>query len=106
MKNLVFHDEITKVQEEVTKLTDQGINKIIALGHAGFELDKQLAAAVEGVDIVVGGHTDTFLYTGTQNDTNKHSKYNKGWGVLCISVQPVVIMKYLMHFYWPSNNLR
>ncbi len=64
VKNLIFHDEITKVQEEVTKLTDQGINKIIVAGNGGFEFDKQLAAAVEGVDIVVGGHTDTFLYTG------------------------------------------
>ena len=40
------------------------MNKIIALGHAGYNLDKELAAAVEGVDVVVGGHTDTFLYTG------------------------------------------
>ncbi len=64
MKNLVFQDEITKVQEEVTKLTNQGINKIIALGHAGFEIDKKLAATVEGVDIVVGGHDNTFLYNG------------------------------------------
>ena len=63
--NLEFHDEITKVQEEVTRLrNEEGINKIIALGHAGYNLDKELAAAVEGVDIVVGGHTDTFLYTG------------------------------------------
>ncbi len=69
VKKLVFHDEITRVQEEVTKLTDEGINKIIALGHAGFEFDQQLAAAVEGVDIIVGGHTDTFLYTGKCNST-------------------------------------
>ena len=65
VKNLIFHDEITKVQEEVTRLINEGgVNKIVALGHAGYDFDKELAAAVEGVDIVVGGHTDTFLYTG------------------------------------------
>ena len=63
--NLKFHDEITKVQGEVDRLTQMGVNKIIALGHAGYGLDKELAAAVAGVDIVVGGHTDTFLYNGT-----------------------------------------
>ena len=64
VSNLQFHDEITKVQEEVNRLKNAGVNKIIALGHSGYGLDKELAKAVDGVDIVVGGHTDTFLYTG------------------------------------------
>ena len=45
-------------------INEEGVDKIIAVGHAGYNLDKELAAAVEGVDVVVGGHTDTFLYTG------------------------------------------
>lgn len=40
------------------------ITKIIAVGHAGFDVDKEIAKKVKGVDIVVGGHTNTFLYTG------------------------------------------
>lgn len=51
------------MRTEVQKLTSQGINKIIALGHAGFEVDKRVAEIAD-VDIVVGGHTNTFLYTG------------------------------------------
>ena len=39
-------------------------NKIIAVGHAGYNMDKKIASNVDGLDIVVGGHTDTFLYTG------------------------------------------
>lgn len=51
------------VLEQVALLQGQGINKIIALGHAGYTIDKQVAE-IAGVDIVVGGHTETFLYTG------------------------------------------
>lgn len=40
------------------------MTKIIALGHSGFEMDKLIAQKVKGVDVVVGGHSNTFLYTG------------------------------------------
>ncbi|CAK6446795.1 unnamed protein product [Pipistrellus nathusii] len=63
--NLVFEDEIAALQLQVDKLTTLSVNKIIALGHSGFEIDKLIAQKVRGVDVVVGGHTNTFLYTGT-----------------------------------------
>ena len=37
---------------------------LIALGHAGFDIDKQIAEKVPDIDVVVGGHSNTFLYTG------------------------------------------
>lgn len=49
---------------QVDKLTAMGVNKIIALGHSGFTVDKNIAQKVKGVDVVIGGHTNTFLYTG------------------------------------------
>lgn len=63
-RNLVFEDEIAALQPEVDKLKTLNVNKIIALGHSGFETDKLIAQKVKGVDIVVGGHSNTFLYTG------------------------------------------
>ncbi|XP_046374004.2 5'-nucleotidase-like [Haliotis rufescens] len=62
--DLVFEDEVSTIQSEVSLLTQQGINKIIAVGHSGFHVDKRIAESVEGVDVVVGGHDNTFLYTG------------------------------------------
>ncbi|KAK3097870.1 hypothetical protein FSP39_014021 [Pinctada imbricata] len=62
--SLIFHDEVESVRREVQALTNSGVNKIIAVGHAGFSVDKRIASEVEGVDVVVGGHTNTFLYTG------------------------------------------
>ncbi|KAJ8366529.1 hypothetical protein AAFF_G00350830, partial [Aldrovandia affinis] len=63
--HLVFEDEISSLQAQVDKLTALGIDKIIALGHSGFEVDKQIARKVRGVDVVIGGHTNTFLYSGS-----------------------------------------
>ena len=59
-----FLNEIEEIQREVDVLKRQGINKIIALGHSGIRKDIEIADRVQGVDIVVGGHSDTFLYTG------------------------------------------
>uniref|UniRef100_A0A8C9U117 5'-nucleotidase n=1 Tax=Scleropages formosus TaxID=113540 RepID=A0A8C9U117_SCLFO len=63
--HLVFQDEIETLQIQVDKLVTLGVNKIIALGHSGFAKDKEIAKKVRGVDVVIGGHTNTFLYTGT-----------------------------------------
>lgn len=60
-----FTDEVKALQVQVDKLQMLGHNKIIALGHSGFEVDKEIAKRVRGVDVVIGGHTNTFLYTGT-----------------------------------------
>ena len=34
---------------------------MIALGHSGYAMDKQIAKEVADIDVVVGGHTNTFL---------------------------------------------
>lgn len=60
-----FSDEVETLQVQVDKLKTLGYNKIIALGHSGFEVDQDIAKRVRGVDVVIGGHTNTFLYTGT-----------------------------------------
>uniref|UniRef100_A0A3P8PLC4 5'-nucleotidase n=2 Tax=Astatotilapia calliptera TaxID=8154 RepID=A0A3P8PLC4_ASTCA len=67
--HLQFLDEVTSLQVQVDKLRTLGINKIIALGHSGFTVDQMIAKKVRGVDVVIGGHTNTFLYTGTPPST-------------------------------------
>ena len=59
---LVFHYNLVDIaQEQVDMLTAQGVNKIILVTHIGYGADVQVAQGVSGVDIVVGGHTNTFL---------------------------------------------
>ncbi|XP_013921664.1 PREDICTED: snake venom 5'-nucleotidase-like, partial [Thamnophis sirtalis] len=61
---LEFKDEVEELQDQANKLTTLGVNKIIALGHSGFKEDQRIAQKVKGIDVVIGGHTNTFLYTG------------------------------------------
>ncbi|XP_060947416.1 5'-nucleotidase [Limanda limanda] len=63
--HLVFEEEVDALQPHVDKLLTLGVNKIIALGHSGFTKDQDIARRLRGVDVVIGGHTNTFLYTGT-----------------------------------------
>jgi len=62
-KNLRFLDEIQSVQAEATYLKNiENVDFIIALGHSGYEVDMELAKNVPEVDLVVGGHSHTFLW--------------------------------------------
>lgn len=56
-----FVDEIAYLKGEVKALEGQGVNKIILLSHVGYERDKAIAAAVDGIDVIVGGHSHTLL---------------------------------------------
>ena len=59
--NITFSDPVAAVQAEVDALTADGVTKIIVLSHSGYEVDKKVAAGTTGVDVIVGGHTNTLL---------------------------------------------
>ena len=69
---LVFeYDLVSVTQNAVDALTAAGVNKIILVTHIGYEADVEVAQQVSGVDVVVGGHTNTFLsntYNGAQGE--------------------------------------
>ncbi|XP_068143748.1 protein 5NUC [Drosophila tropicalis] len=65
---LVFSKEIQAINNEARRLVSQGVNIIIALGHSGYAMDQQIAEKCPDVDVVVGGHSQTFLYTGAPPD--------------------------------------
>ena len=55
---------MSSVRLEAKKLKASGVKILIALGHAGFKTDKKIASEIPELDVVVGGHTNTFLYSG------------------------------------------
>ncbi|KMW59768.1 5'-nucleotidase [Candidatus Rhodobacter oscarellae] len=59
--DVVFQDEIEALKADFRALTDRGVNKIIALTHVGLPKDLEIAAAVPGLDLVIGGHSHTLL---------------------------------------------
>jgi len=56
-----FEDARTSAARAVEALEAQGIDRIIALTHLGYERDLAVAASVSGIDILVGGHSHTRL---------------------------------------------
>jgi 5'-nucleotidase/UDP-sugar diphosphatase len=59
--SVLFADEITYLKEAVKEIEAAGINKIVLLSHVGYIKDQQIAAAVDGIDVIVGGHSHTLL---------------------------------------------
>jgi uncharacterized surface protein with fasciclin (FAS1) repeats/2',3'-cyclic-nucleotide 2'-phosphodiesterase (5'-nucleotidase family)/subtilisin family serine protease len=63
--NVVFTDPFVSLQDAADELTAMGVDKIIALTHMGYDVDLALAEQVSGVDIIIGGHSHSFLYSPT-----------------------------------------
>ncbi|MFC4354173.1 5'-nucleotidase C-terminal domain-containing protein [Chryseomicrobium palamuruense] len=65
-----FLDYIKSAEAAVKHFESKGVNKIIALSHLGFDdsvrydNDIELAKRVEGIDLIVGGHTHSELKEG------------------------------------------
>ncbi|MEE2864027.1 MAG: bifunctional metallophosphatase/5'-nucleotidase [Pseudomonadota bacterium] len=65
--NISFTDPVAAVTREAEKLAAEGVNKIIVLSHSGYNVDKEVAAKAPGIDVIVGGHSNTYL-SNTSDD--------------------------------------
>ncbi|MDF9298541.1 5'-nucleotidase C-terminal domain-containing protein [Geobacillus stearothermophilus] len=89
-EDVVFEDYIEEAEKAVEAFEAQGVNKIIALTHIGFndgggDNDLTLAKEVEGIDVIVGGHSHDKLVEPVVDKTgeeptvivqaNEYSKY-------------------------------
>ncbi|MFK3690500.1 5'-nucleotidase C-terminal domain-containing protein [Agrobacterium tumefaciens] len=59
--NITIAEDVAKISEQVQKLKQEGVNKIIALTHVGYPRDLEFIAKIPDVDVVVGGHSHTLL---------------------------------------------
>lgn len=66
-KGVKYADPVAVAREMVQELRNQGCHLIVCLSHLGLSYesekisDLRLAAAVEGIDLIIGGHTHSFL---------------------------------------------
>lgn len=54
---LSIEQTVPLLQKEIDDMKSQGVNKIIVLSHSGYTEDTELAKKVEGIDVIIGGHT-------------------------------------------------
>ena len=61
LEGIKIADQIETVKKLVKEIEKQNIYLIIAVTHIGIDEDKKLAEAVPELDLIVGGHSHTFL---------------------------------------------
>ncbi|TPL92388.1 bifunctional UDP-sugar hydrolase/5'-nucleotidase [Mesorhizobium sp. B2-3-12] len=59
--NITIEDDVKSITAEVEKLKGEGVNKIIAVTHIGYNRERDVIAKIPGIDVVVGGHSHTLL---------------------------------------------
>lgn len=56
-----FLDEVTTAQRSIDALRAQGVRHIVLLTHQGLAADRAMAAALTGVDVIIGGDSHTLM---------------------------------------------
>ncbi len=96
--NVIFQDEIDSLAADVAALESEGVDKIIALNHVGLPRDLEIAAAVPGIDAIVGGHSHTFLSSTSEKRAGAYPTYvSQEDGTLVPVVQAYAYSKYVGH---------
>lgn len=65
-KNSFFTINVIISSAEAEIMEKHGVKVIIALGHSGYTVDMDIAKNCPLVDVVVGGHSHSFLYSGDE----------------------------------------
>lgn len=60
--DMQFLDQHEAARQAVDELKEQGANVIVGISHSGVDEDRELAREVPGIDVIVGGHSETALY--------------------------------------------
>ena len=67
-RTLKVKDAVQTAQDAVAEFEKAGVNKIILLSHRGFDFDRDLASKVNGIDVIISGHTATLQGTAGKLD--------------------------------------
>ncbi|HEY8612215.1 MAG TPA: metallophosphoesterase, partial [Roseomonas sp.] len=62
--NLRFTDPLEAAERAAFALRRQGVGTVVLLSHLGLPADRHLAAEVEGIDAIIGGHSHLLLADG------------------------------------------
>ena len=91
---VTFTNPIATAKKAVKELSDKGVHYIIAVSHLGMDEDSyytsiRLAEEVEGIDLIVDGHSHTTLKNGLQLDDTlivQTGFYDKNLGKVEIAI--------------------
>ncbi|MDP3523246.1 MAG: bifunctional metallophosphatase/5'-nucleotidase, partial [Hoeflea sp.] len=94
--SVLILDEIDYLKDAVSQIEAEGINKIILVSHVGLSKDEQIAAEVDGIDVIVGGHSHTLLSNTVEGAAGPYpTMVNNPSGVAVPIVQAYAYSKYV-----------
>jgi len=56
-----FAEEAATAQACVEDIAAEGVNRVVLLTHNGYDEDMSTLASIDGVDVIIGGHSHTLL---------------------------------------------
>lgn len=72
-EGVVYEDPIRVSNEVAALLKGKGCDLVVCLSHLGIQKDKDLVAKTRNIDVILGGHSHTFM-KGPQNYQNMDGK--------------------------------
>jgi len=90
-----FDDPAEHLAEAAARLKAQGVHNIVVLSHLGFVQDQALAAAVDGISLIVGGHSHTLLSNTVEGAPNYATMVEAPSGRAVPIVQAYAFSRYL-----------
>lgn len=61
VKNINFASAADTAKRMIPQMKKEGADLVVVLSHLGFNEDKELAGRVDGIDVIIGGHSHTEL---------------------------------------------
>ena len=56
-----YYVTLQRIKAQVQMFKEQGINKIFLLSHLGHNKNKDIAEKIDGIDVIIGGHTHELI---------------------------------------------
>jgi 2',3'-cyclic-nucleotide 2'-phosphodiesterase (5'-nucleotidase family) len=60
-KQIKILDQVKEINDDIKALKAKGVKLIFLLSHSGFEEDILLAKKLKGIDLIIGGHSQTLV---------------------------------------------
>lgn len=93
---VTFGEYVASLEPVIAELEALGVNKIVLLSHIGYADDQTLAAAIDGIDVIVGGHSHTLLANTIEGASGPYpTVVNSPSGAPVLIVQAEAYGKYL-----------
>ncbi|MEL7025956.1 MAG: bifunctional metallophosphatase/5'-nucleotidase [Pseudomonadota bacterium] len=89
--NITFTDPSAAIQTEIDALQADGVDKIILLSHSGYSTDLVIAIQTLGLDLIIGGHSNTLLSNSDEKAAGPYPTITNGVPI----VQAFAYGKYL-----------